>query len=203
MPIPVAPRATIAPTCPSPTRPSVFSETSTPLKALRFHSPSRRELSAAGMRRAAASMRPRVCSAAATVLLSGALATRMPRLVAASMSMLSTPMPARPMALRFSARSTTSSVTLVALRIDEAVVVADALAGAPRAMRPEDNVDVELLLQELNAGVGELLGYEDLQAATPLFEKTRWAAPTPLPSSTGWSSVSSASSAAAIVAIMS
>jgi hypothetical protein len=41
------------------------------------------------------------------------------------------------------------------------------------------------LPQKLYARIGELLGDEDLQAVTPLLEKTLWAAPTPLPSSTG------------------
>src|SRR5215218_4027078 len=105
------------PTCPRPIRPSVLSATSTPLNLLRCHSPARRVLSAAGMCLAAASMSPKVCSPAAIVLLSGALATMMPRLVAAPMSMLSTPIPARPMVLRFSACSMTSAVTFVTLRM--------------------------------------------------------------------------------------
>ena len=145
MPIPRAPRATMAPTWPSPIRPSVFPETSTPLNALRFHSPSRKEESAAGMRRAAASMSPKVCSAAATVLLSGALATMTPRLVAASMSMLSTPMPARPMAFRLSARSITSAVTLVALRMmrpSYSPIVSSNSSGA----KSEADVDLEVSL---------------------------------------------------------
>src|SRR3712207_9078582 len=62
---------------------------------------------------------------------------------------------------------------------------------------------LELFFEEIYAALGELLAYEDLQILTSLFEKTRWAAPTPLPSSTGYSSDSSANSAAAIVAIMS
>ena len=97
------------------------------------------------MRRAAASMSPRVCSAAATVLLSGALATMTPRLVAASMSMLSTPMPARPMALRFSARSMTSAVTLRGAADDEAVVIPDRLQQLFRA-EVEEDVHLEVLL---------------------------------------------------------
>src|SRR3954451_16523463 len=47
----------------------------------------------------------------------GALATTIPRLVAASTSTLSTPTPARPTALRRSALSSTSAVSLVAERI--------------------------------------------------------------------------------------
>jgi hypothetical protein len=48
---------------------------------------------------------------------SGAWATMMPRLVAAGTSTLSTPIPARPITLRRSARSITSAVSCVADRI--------------------------------------------------------------------------------------
>ena len=51
---------------------------------------------ACGMLRASASISATVCSAAATVLASGALATMIPRLDAAATSTLSTPTPARP-----------------------------------------------------------------------------------------------------------
>jgi hypothetical protein len=50
---------------------------------------------------------------------------------------------------------------------------------------PVENVHLELFPQQLYGGLGQLLGYEDLQAGTPLLEKTLCAAPTPLPSSTG------------------
>ncbi len=69
------------------------------------------------MLRAWASIIAIVCSAAATMFDSGALATMMPRLVAAGTSTLSTPIPARPITFSRSARSITSAVTLVAERI--------------------------------------------------------------------------------------
>jgi hypothetical protein len=47
----------------------------------------------------------------------GALATTMPRLVAASTSTLSTPMPARPITFSRPARSIRSAVSLVAERM--------------------------------------------------------------------------------------
>src|SRR5918998_1650147 len=84
----------------------------------------------------------------------------------------------------------------------EAVVRTYLLQKLVRAQVQED-VHLEVLLEERDAWVGELLGDKDPQAVTPLLEKTRWAAPTPLPSSTGKSSDSSASSVAAIVAMMS
>src|ERR1700754_2673826 len=58
-----------------------------------------------------------VCSAAATEFDSGALATMIPRRVAAGMSTLSTPVPARPITFMLVARSISSGVILVALRI--------------------------------------------------------------------------------------
>ena len=60
-----------------------------------------------------------VCSAAAMTFDSGALATTTPRFVAASTSMLSTPIPARPITLRRSARSIRSAVSFVADRNDQ------------------------------------------------------------------------------------
>ena len=58
-----------------------------------------------------------MCSAAATEFDSGALATMMPRRVAAGMSTLSTPVPARPITFRLVASSISSGVIFVAERI--------------------------------------------------------------------------------------
>src|SRR3954451_18114649 len=69
------------------------------------------------MLRKRASARASVCSAAATEFDSGALATMIPRRVAAGMSTLSTPVPARPITFMFVARSISSDVILVAERI--------------------------------------------------------------------------------------
>ena len=69
------------------------------------------------MLRASASSSAIVCSAAVTTLDWGALATTMPRLVAASTSTLSTPTPARPITRSLLARSISSAVMLVAERI--------------------------------------------------------------------------------------
>ena len=71
---------------------------------------------AAAVLRAVASMSAMVCSAADTTLESGALHTMMPRSVAASRSMLSTPTPARPIILSLVPASMTSRVTVVAER---------------------------------------------------------------------------------------
>jgi len=94
-------RSAIAPPIlPTPTMPRVLPRSSTPVKALRFHSPRRTEASAAATRRARAKRRASACSAAAMVLPVGALTTVMPAWVAASMSTLSTPTPARPITVR-------------------------------------------------------------------------------------------------------
>ena len=57
-----------------------------------------------------------MCSAAETTFDSGAFATTIPRLVAASTSTLSTPTPARPMTFKLVARAIRSAVTFVAER---------------------------------------------------------------------------------------
>ena len=109
--------ATSWPMRPKPRMPSVFSYTSTPPKRERSQRPAVSEACACGMFRASASMSATVCSAAATMFDCGAFATMMPRLVAASTSTLSTPIPARPMTFRLSARAIRSAVSRVAERM--------------------------------------------------------------------------------------
>ena len=82
----------------------------------RFHWPPRTCWSAWGMLRARDMSMATVCSAAATTLPVGAFTTMTPAWVAASMSMLSTPTPARPMTRNFLPAAITSAVTWVALR---------------------------------------------------------------------------------------
>jgi hypothetical protein len=69
------------------------------------------------MLRVSAINRPTVCSAADTTVDSGAFATTMPRLVAASTSTLSMPTPARPITFSRAPRSITSEVSFVAERM--------------------------------------------------------------------------------------
>ena len=69
------------------------------------------------MLRASATINPIVCSAADTIVDSGAFATTIPRRVAASTSTLSTPTPARPMTFSRVPRSMTSRVSFVADRM--------------------------------------------------------------------------------------
>ena len=83
----------------------------------RSHFPAVSDECACGMLRQSASSSAMVCSAAAIVFASGALATMMPCLVAAGTSTLSTPTPARPITLRRVPFSIRSAVSLVAERI--------------------------------------------------------------------------------------
>mmetsp|Transcript_26064 Transcript_26064/g.50614 ORF Transcript_26064/g.50614 Transcript_26064/m.50614 type:complete len:345 (-) Transcript_26064:228-1262(-) len=107
---------TSRPTRPSPSTPSVLPCSSTPTYFLRSHLPAFIEASACATLLASAQMREHVCSAAEMVLPPGVLITTMPRRVAAAQSMLSTPVPARPMQCIFFAASSTPAETVVAER---------------------------------------------------------------------------------------
>ena len=109
--------ATIAPILPQPMTPRVLPVISTPMKRLFSHLPACVEASAAGMSRASANISAMACSAVVTELPKGVFITMTPRAVAAGMSTLSTPMPARPMTRRRAAFANMSAVTLVAERI--------------------------------------------------------------------------------------
>ena len=97
--------------------PNVLSASSTPSQRLRSQRPSTSAAWAWGTLRAWASSSAIVCSAADTMLLCGALTTITPRVVAASTSTLSSPMPARPTTSRSPPAASTSSVTVVAERM--------------------------------------------------------------------------------------
>ncbi|OPX70071.1 MAG: hypothetical protein A4E37_00184 [Methanoregulaceae archaeon PtaB.Bin056] len=120
IPIAWARFATSLPILPSPTIPSVFSFSSTPMNRERFHSFCLSEAFACGMLRARESIMAMVCSVAARVFPSGAFATMIPFRVAASISILSTPAPALPMNRRFFPASITREVTSVPLRTSRA-----------------------------------------------------------------------------------
>src|SRR6185503_14571843 len=113
---PAARRATSEPTRPMPTRPSVLPRSSRPMNFDRVHSPARTLRSASAMRRSNVSASAIVCSAADTMLPSGAFTTYTPCAVAAGTSMLSTPTPARPTTARRGAASKIFAVTFVSLR---------------------------------------------------------------------------------------
>ena len=102
---------------PKPRTPSVLPYSSAPLKRERSQAPPASEPWACGMLRHSASITATVCSAAAIEFASGALATTIPRLVAASMSTLSTPVPARPITRSLSPFSIRPASSWVAERI--------------------------------------------------------------------------------------
>src|SRR5919205_2726823 len=66
---------------------------------------------------------------------------------------------------------------------DETVVSTDLLQKLLGAQAADD-INLKFFLEKPDPTLGERLGYDNLQAVTPLLEKTLWAAPTPLPSST-------------------
>ena len=117
---------------PKPTMPTVLPKISTPWKDERFHSPSRRVASAAGIWRAVDSSSEMACSQAEWMLEVGALATMTPRSVAAAMSTLSRPTPARPTMVRFFAASRTSRSTVVAERTSRASASPTAASSSGR-----------------------------------------------------------------------
>ena len=143
---------------PKPRMPSVFSDSSVPENFDRSHLPLVSEACACGMLRASASSSAIVCSAAVITLDSGALATTMPRLVAATTSTLSTPTPARPTAFSDVARAISSASSLVAERI-----------SSPRSRRSARQlvtipvgaqIDVEVLAEQRDAGAADVLGHQ-------------------------------------------
>ena len=114
---PWARSTTIEPTLPQPITPSVLLVISTPMKRFFSHFPAWVEVSACEICRASASISVIACSAVVIELPNGVFITMMPLAVAAGMSTLSTPMPARPITFRFFACSKIFGVTLVAERI--------------------------------------------------------------------------------------
>ena len=114
---PSARSATIEPILPQPMTPSVLPVISTPMKRFFSHLPAWVEASACGISRASASIRVMACSAVVIELPNGVFITMMPLAVAAGISTLSTPMPARPITFSRFALSRIFAVALVAERI--------------------------------------------------------------------------------------
>jgi hypothetical protein len=117
---------------PKPTRPSVLPRSSIPAKAFFSQRPSFIVRSAAGVWRASDSISAIASSATLTLFAPGALMTSTPRAVAASTSIVSTPVPARATMRSAGAASSRSAVTLVALRTTSASAAARALSSASR-----------------------------------------------------------------------
>ena len=117
MPKALARWATSLPMRPRPITPRVLSASSTPTHFDRSHRPAIRAPWACGTLRATARSMPMVCSAVERMFDCGALTTMTPRRVAASVSTLSRPMPARPTTTRSVPASSTSAVTWVEERM--------------------------------------------------------------------------------------
>ena len=114
---PSARLATIEPILPAPIRPSVLAVSSTPMKSFLGHLPAWVWALASGIWRASANISAIACSAVVIELPNGVFMTTTPCAEAAGISTLSTPIPARPITLRFFAAARTTGVTLVELRI--------------------------------------------------------------------------------------
>src|SRR3954463_5865748 len=81
-------------------RPSVLPASSTPMKRFFSHLPAWVDWSACGISRASANSIAMACSAVVIELPNGVFMTTIPRALAAGTSIVSTPIPARPMTLR-------------------------------------------------------------------------------------------------------
>ena len=112
----------------------VFSYSSMPVNFERFHSPAFSDALASGMKRERAKMWPMANSAAEMTFEVGALTTITPAVVAALMSTLSRPTPARATTLSFGAAAIASASTWVAERTKIASALASALSSAGRSV---------------------------------------------------------------------
>ena len=143
--------------------PSVLPVISTPMKRFFSHLPAWVEASASGICRASASISAIACSAVVIELPNGVFITMMPRAVAAGMSTLSTPMPARPITLRFFASSRIFGGHLGGRADGETVVVADQL-GELVLVLAEAGLEIDLdaaVLEDLHGGGRQRVGDEN------------------------------------------
>ena len=142
--------------------PSVLPKISTPMNLFFSHLPARVEASASGIWRASASISEMACSAVVMELPKGVFITMMPLAVAAGMSTLSTPMPARPITFRFLALLQDLRRHLGGRADGEAVVIADDL-GELVLVLAELGLEIDLdaaILEDLHGGGREGVGDE-------------------------------------------
>ena len=136
------------------------------MKRFFSHLPAWVEASACGIWRASASISAMACSAVVIELPNGVFITMMPLAVAAGMSTLSTPMPARPITFRLFASSRIFGVTLVAERMARPSIVADDL-GELVLVLAEVGLEIDLdaaVLEDLHGGGRESVGDENAGA---------------------------------------
>ena len=144
--------------------PSVLPVISTPMKRFFSHLPACVEASACGIWRASANISAMACSAVVIELPNGVFITMMPRAVAAGMSTLSTPMPARPITFRFLALLEDLRRDLGGGADGEAVVVADDL-GELVLVLAEVGLEIDLdaaILEDLHGGGRQSVGDENV-----------------------------------------
>ena len=128
--------ATSCPIRPKPTTPSVFSKSSAPVYLERAHLPLRSAACAGEIKRAEASSNEIASSAAETIFEVGAFTTITPAAVAAGISTLSRPTPARAITLRPLAAVIASASILVAERIRTASTPAPSAARSSARFAP-------------------------------------------------------------------
>ena len=134
MPKACARSAVSVPILPRPMMPSVLPANSVPCRLFLSHLPARVVWSAREMWRAMAIIRPSVSSATETALAPGAFITTMPRRVATSTSMLSTPTPARPITRMLLAASISAASACTAERTISASASETASRGIERKL---------------------------------------------------------------------
>ena len=134
------------------------------------HLPARVEVSASGICRASASISEIECSAVVIELPNGVFITMTPFAVAAGMSTLSTPMPARPITFRFFALSENLRRHLGGRADRQTVVVADDL-GELVFVLAEIGLEIDLdaaILEDLHRGGRKRIGDENAGPSEPL-----------------------------------
>ena len=116
------------------------------------------------------------CSAVVIELPNGVFITMMPLAVAAGMSTLSTPMPARPMTFSFVAFARIFAVDLGGRADGEAVIVADDL-GELVLVLAEVGLEVDLdaaILEDLHGGGRQRVGNENFGLGVMMFLHLPW-----------------------------
>ena len=160
---PMARSATMEPILPQPMTPSILAVSSTPMKRFFSHLPACVEASACGIWRASANIIAIACSAVVMELPKGVFMTMTPFAVAAGISTLSTPMPARPITFRFVRLFEDLGRHLGGGADGKAVIIADD-GGELVLVLAEVGLEIDLdaaILEDLHGGGGQSIGNEN------------------------------------------
>ncbi len=143
--------------------PSVLPVISTPMKRFFSHLPAWVEALASGIWRASANISAMACSAVVIELPKGVFITMMPLRLAAGMSTLSTPMPARPIDLQIGRRGDQLLGDLGRRADGEAVILADDFEQLFLVLAEIGQVvDLDAaILEDLHGGGREFVGNEN------------------------------------------